>query len=297
MTPARALLWVALGACFISFAGPLTRLSTLPPTTSAAWRMSIAAATLWLLAVARRQLPSREVDRRRAGAFAILAGLAFAGDLFVWHRSIPAVGAGVATLLLSTQVFAVAVLSRVLLREHVRAALWLLAVTAVGGVALLSGAAGGRALDPVGLALGLLTGVFYAAYYLCLRHSQSVPGALPPIPNLALSASVAAAGLVALAGLTGEDLQTLPGRDLVIVLVLGVVIHVGGWLSAQHGMTHVPAARGSLVLLLQPALAVVWGWWLLGEALSALQLMGVLVTLCSVVGATLLRSNQGGRRV
>jgi drug/metabolite transporter (DMT)-like permease len=196
----------------------------------------------------------------RAWLYAVGAGACYAGDLYVWHRSILLSGTGLATLLANTQVFWVALLSALLLGERLTWRLALCAALALLGVVLL--AIPGIAKSPLhlhGIGLGLATGVFYAGYYLFLRASQREPRRLSLAANLWVTCAVAAALLFAAAVATGESIPWPGSRDLGLLLLLGVGAHVGGWVAISRGMTVVPAATGSLLLLLQPVLATIWG--------------------------------------
>ena len=104
--PARyPLAVVALGASFISTAAVFVKYLSaagVGETAIGAWRALLAAAVLFPLAAlwGAPAWPGWRVWR-----VAVLAGLFFAIDLFVWHRSIVIIGAGVATILANTQIF------------------------------------------------------------------------------------------------------------------------------------------------------------------------------------------------
>src|SRR5688572_9567607 len=106
----------------------------------------------------------------RAAPWVLAAAVAFALDLVFWHRSILAVGTGLATLLANFQVFLVAVASVVWFGERGG---WRLAAAvplALFGLALIVGV-DPAALAPAqraGIALGLATAVCYASYILAL---------------------------------------------------------------------------------------------------------------------------------
>jgi drug/metabolite transporter (DMT)-like permease len=137
--------------------------------------------------------------------------------------------------------------------------------------------------------LGLATGVFYAGYYLCLRAAQRARVRLTVAGNLAVSSATAAALLLAGAWATGEAVPWPQGTDLALLLVLGIGAHVGGWAAIARGMAAVPAASGSLLLLLQPVLATLWGVLLLGEPFGGFEVAGTLLSLGAIYAAMLTR--------
>ncbi len=294
LSPPRApLVLVALGAAVISVTALFVKWISLGPSAIGAYRCGFAALALGMwLGVRRRPAPAVAgpgVSRRALG-YAIAAGACYAGDLYVWHRSILLSGTGLATLLANTQVFWVALLSALLLGERLTWRLAVCAALALFGVVLL--AIPGMATRPLhlhGIGLGLATGVFYAGYYLCLRASQREPRRLSLAANLWVTCAVSAVVLFAAAAVSGESIPWPGSNDLLLLLLLGVGAHVGGWLAISRGMTVVPAATGSLLLLLQPVLATIWGVIVFAEPFGGYELVGTLVSLVAIYAAMVTR--------
>ncbi len=71
----------------------------------------------------------------------------------------------------------------------------------------------------------------------------------------------------------------------------GQLRHAGSFRLLQLGLSRLPPARASLFLNLIPVIAVLLGWLLLGESLSA----GQAVAAVAVVGGVLLGQGLGGR--
>jgi drug/metabolite transporter (DMT)-like permease len=114
----RALWLLVLGAVFISYAPIFVKWvgeARLGPTPMGFWRTFFGAVTLFAIALVRGS--SLRLSRRLAG-FALLAGFGFFLDLFVWHRSVLYSGAGMATILGNTQVFATALVSFFLFKDR-----------------------------------------------------------------------------------------------------------------------------------------------------------------------------------
>ncbi len=294
LTPGKALALVAIGAAVISVTALFVKLISLGPTAIGAYRCLFAALALgaWVAATRGRERQATSTGTSaRAIACAVGAGACYAGDLYVWHQSILLSGTGLATLLANTQVFWVALLSALLLGERLRWRLAVCAALALLGVVLL--AIPGLAANPLhlrGIGLGLATGVFYAGYYLCLRASQQGPGRLSLAANLGLTCAVSAVLLFAAAAVTGEVIPWPGARDLGLLLMLGVGAHVGGWVAISRGMTVVPAATGSLLLLLQPVLATIWGVLLFSEPFGGYEIAGTLLSLLAIYAAMVTRA-------
>ncbi|MGH2678626.1 MAG: EamA family transporter, partial [Actinomycetota bacterium] len=103
----RPALAAVAGALCIAFSGIFVRLADVAPDTAAVFRCLFAVPALALVAAGERR---RFGPRTRRDRFlAMVAGVFFALDLAFWHRSIEAVGAGLATVLGNLQVVFVAV--------------------------------------------------------------------------------------------------------------------------------------------------------------------------------------------
>ncbi|MBZ5716028.1 DMT family transporter [Nannocystis pusilla] len=295
LSPPRApLLLVALGAAVISVTALFVKWIALGPAAIGAYRCGLGALALLPLAwLSSRTGASRQAAPRRGAAagWAALAGACFAADLFVWHKSILYSGTGLATLLANTQVFWVALFSALLLGERLTRRLGVCALLALVGTVML--ALPGLERSPVhleGVLLGLLTGVFYAGYYMSLRTAQRGERPLGVASALFVSSATAAALLVLAALATGEPLAPASSADFGLLVLLGVGAHVGGWALISRGMPHVPAASGSLLLLLQPVLATLWGVLVFAEPFGTVEAAGTLLSLGAIYAASVSRT-------
>ncbi len=274
------------GAALIGFSPVFVKLAVLGGVGSTAvgfWRTAGGALVLFGLAAARSRswrLP------RRALVYAALAGAAFCLDLFAWHRAIVLVGAGMSTILGNTQVFAAAVLSCFVFKEKLSAAFLAAAAVAFAGVALLVGIGS----DSVtltgayaeGVAYGLVTGLAYATFIVCLKKGQMGTG--PPDPTLYIAWATLVTAL--LLGLVAwmEGNPFLPRTPVASLALLGliVLVQVVAWMTISRTLPRVATARAGLILLLQPVLAMLWGVLFFAESLTALQIVGALVTLVAM---------------
>jgi drug/metabolite transporter (DMT)-like permease len=279
---------VACGAIAISFASVFVEgvdRHDLGPTGIALHRAGIGAIVLAVLALVRRERLRPSAPALR---WAALAGALFAADLWVWHRSILRVGGGLATILGNTQVFWVAAAGAFLLHERIGARLVGAAVLALAGIALATGALGGAArADAAGIAFGLATGVFYAAYVLSVRRAQRLPDRLSPLAFMTWTSVACAATSGALALLDGGRVWPARATTWASVTGLAVVGQGLGWVTLSTFVPRVPVARAGLLLLLQPAFAVVWAAAFFGHALRPAQALGCGLALAAIyLGAT-----------
>lgn len=270
-----------LGVFAISFSAILVRLAGVAPATSAFFRCAYALPILALIWVCLHRTRDRRTASTRWLAFG--AGLLLGLDLNVWHRAIEAIGAGLSTVLGNTQVVLVGAAAWLLHRERPsRIALFTVPVVFTG-VALISGLGRSDAYgsNPVrGTLFGVLTALAYTAFLLIYRHAnrQKVP---PAGPMLDATAGAAVATLVL--GLPEESFELAPiwpAHAWLILLALGS--QVIGWLLISYVLPRLPALQTSVILLMQPALTVVWALLLFGELLSPLQWSGVALVLGGV---------------
>ncbi|MCP4657760.1 MAG: DMT family transporter [bacterium] len=269
-----------LGTVTISFSAIFFRLAEASPDTAAFFRNAYALPFLYGLWLLRR---SRD---RRAGSarwLAFLSGVVLAVDLAVWHRAIVLIGAGLATVLASTQVIFVGALAWLIHRERPTAVAFATVPVVFVGVALTSGLGRGDAFgtDPLtGAILGVLTGLAYATFLLIFRASNRQRVA-PAGPLLDATLGAALGSLVLGTVDRGLDLTLVwPAHGWLLALALGS--QVVGWLLITGALPRLPALETSVLLLMQPMFTMFWGVEIFAEFLSAVQWTGVVLVLAGV---------------
>jgi drug/metabolite transporter (DMT)-like permease len=276
------------GALCIAFSGILVLLADVSPDTAAVFRCLFALPLLALVAAReRRRYGPRS---RREHLLAVIAGVFFALDLAFWHRSIEAVGAGLATVLGNLQVVFVALVAWVVLRERPSSALLGAIPVALFGIVLISGVLeeGAFGRDPVaGVVFGVLTALAYTGFILVLRRgNQDIRR--PAGPLLDATATSAVVGTVI--GVALGSFDPTPGWPAIAwLIVLAITAQVVGWLLISVSLPRLPAAVTSMLLTIQPVGAVLLAMLILGEAPSPLQLLGVALVLAGVVAVGLSR--------
>jgi drug/metabolite transporter (DMT)-like permease len=268
-----AYLRLTLGAAMISFAPVFVRVVDVPPTASAFYRVLFGGLMLlgWLVLSRRGRWPAR-----RTLAWLALAGLAFAADLWAWHRSIWYVGPGLATLLANFQVFVLGLAGIWLFGERSGWRFWMAIPMALAGLALVIGFdwASLSLRYRWGIAFGLLTALFYAAYILSLRASRRGGETDSPAAGLAVASLVSALALGILAPAGGESLAIPSLQDGMLLLLYALVAQVLGWILISGSLAQVPASRVGLILLLQPTLALLWDALFFARSFGARELVG-----------------------
>jgi probable blue pigment (indigoidine) exporter len=232
-----------------------------------------------LLVALTRQLPRGSWWWRSAVLGALNIGVFFA-LLFVSAYRLPG---GMAAVLGAAQPLLVAGLTVLLLTERVALRTVLAAVVGAGGVALAVLTAQAR-LDPIGLLAGL-AGTASMALGLVLTKRWGRPDAsLLTTTGWQLTAGGL---LLAPLALSVEGLPTtLTGTNVAGYAYLSLVGTALAYTIWFRGLERLHAARVSLLGLLSPLVATVIGWAVLGQSLTPIQVLGMLIAFGAVLAGT-----------
>lgn len=277
---AFALAALFAGAAAIATAPLFVKVSEAGPVSTAFWRVFLALPFLWAWALAERSPAAAPGEAARERRLMAIAGLYFAGDLAVWHWSIVLTSVAAATLLANLAPIFVTLAVWLLLR-HRPTLLFVVGLgLAIAGVALLVGGdfrISGKAL--LGDMLGVVTAIFYAAYQLTVTRLRSTTATSR---IMAWSSTVMAASLLPVALISGEQFLAVTGAGWVKLLGLALMAQVAGQSLIAYAMAHLPPRLSSASLLLQPVMAALFAWMLLGETLGALQIAGGVLVLIGI---------------
>ncbi|MFQ5516444.1 MAG: DMT family transporter [Acidimicrobiia bacterium] len=278
-----------VGAAGISFSAIFFRLADVTPATAAFFRAAYAIPLLGLATGMRRERASTAVRLGGLGA-----GLFLAVDINLWHHAIESIGAGLATTVVNIQVVFVGAAAWALHREKPTLVAFATVPVVFIGVGLVSGL--GRedafgANPALGASLAVGAAVGYSAFLLAFRAvarkaPQRVVGGL-------FDATVGVALGAFIAGLfdPGFSLSvTWPEHGWLILLAL--VAQAAGWLAIAYALPRMPALETSVLLLLQPALTILWAGIIFTEELSEVQWIGVVL----ILGGVALLSGRSAHR-
>ena len=286
----RTLAIVALlaGATCIGTSALWVKVSEAGPVSTAFWRVFLALPLLWAWAHwthgSARGASTAAGDSR---GLLLAAGVFFAGDLAVWHWSIVLTSVANATLLANLAPIFVTLAAWLIFRR-VPTALFLGGLaTALTGVVMLIGGdfshAGGTNKAMLGDLLGVITAMFYAAYQLTVTKLR---GTVNTARIMAISSVVTAAILLPLAWFSSETFMPSTGMGWGKLIGLALVSQVAGQSLIAYAMAHLPATVSSVGLLLQPVMAGLFAWILLGESLGVIAIAGAVLVLIGIRIAT-----------
>jgi len=74
-----------------------------------------------------------------------------------------------------------------------------------------------------------------------------------------------------------------PSEVWVALLVTGLLASAGAFLVQTTVQQHIPAARTAIILTMEPVFAALFGYWLAGDRLVAVQILGALMILSALV--------------
>lgn len=241
------------------------------PLTVAMLR-ALPAGLLLLLAV--RQIP-HGIWWLRSAILGALNFSIFWALLFVAAYRLPG---GVAATLGAIQPLIVILLARALLGTPVRGLAVLAALAGIGGVALL--VLGPKAaLDPVGVAAGLASAASMALGTVLSRRWQ------PPVSALAFTSWQLTAGgalLLPVALLAEPALPPVTTLNVLGIAYLGLIGAALTYVIWFRGLAQLEPAVVSSLGFLSPVSAVLLGWALLDQRLSAAQMAGMVIVVGSV---------------
>ena len=286
MTPASsrslATTELLIGAAIIGSNGLMVRMAQMPPTAVAFWRMLLAGVLLAALVSTRH---GWQPLSRKAWRWLAVPALAFAVDLWMWHKSILLVGPGLSTLLANAQVFFMAIAGVLLFGERLNARFAAGVLLAFFGLWLLLGAdwATLPAQYRWGVWLGLGAGVCYAAYNVGIKRSQAEAGvgrARVPVEQVLCYAAFGSALCLGLIGWAeGEAFAPPSLRSWGVLLALAAIGHCLSWVLISRAMGVLPVALAGLLLLAQPIVAYLLDVVFLDISISPRQWLGLAVSL------------------
>ena len=218
---------------------------------------------------------------RRELWLAVAFGLTLAGMNACFYASIDRIPLGIAVTIEFVGPLGVAVAGS---RKPLDL-LW--AGLAAAGIVLLSGLGGdGGGLDGLGVAIALVAGGFWAAYIvLSERTGEAFPGG----SGLALAMGVAAVALVPV-GVADAGEALLEPELLALGAAVAMLSSAIPYSLELEALRRMPKRVFGVLMSLEPALAAVAGFVVLGQGLDARQSVAIGLVVAASIGVSLERS-------
>jgi drug/metabolite transporter (DMT)-like permease len=272
--------YLALGAGVVGlgFAAIFVRWANAPGPVAMFYRLAI---TVTLLA-----LPFFRRVKARGGVpitglqLAVLGGLFFAGDLAFWATGVVLSGATSPTLLLNTAPIWVGLGALVLFHERLNTIFWIGLFVAMSGALIVLGFGSLHAFSVgLGAFFGLLGGIFHAGYFLTTQRGREILDSLTYFWPAAVSSAL---GLLAVSLAFGMPLTGYSLFTYLNFLALALVPQILGHFSINYALGYLPASIVAPTLLGQPVVTALLAALLLGERLSAWEILGGVLVLAGV---------------
>lgn len=281
--PVLTMLFAAL---IISTSSVWVKLADLGPTVTGFYRMAIGGLLLlaWCLWQSRRLWYSWDYFK-----WLLLGAAFFAADLWLWHRSIHFVGPGLATVLGNVQVFFMTLFGYWFLKEHISWKFFLGLTLTFCGLFLLVGLQWGDLSSEyqLGVVFGVATALAYTGFMLSLRYVQAQSHALSPMANLGVLSVICALILAVVAVIENQSFIIHSLTTLFSVTALGLFCQVLGWVLITRTMPSLPTSVVGLLLLLQPAMSMVWDVLFFQRPTGLVDVIGLCLVLLGIYLATL----------
>jgi drug/metabolite transporter (DMT)-like permease len=280
--PVRAYLALIVAIICLGFSGIFIRWAGAPNAVAAFYRMGIGSLVMVIPFLLRfwRQPDGMGVWPRREIGMAVLGGLFFAGDLFLWTTGVILSGVTIPTLLGNTAPLWVGLGAVLIFREKLGRLFWWGVLLALAGLVLIMGVPQDVSAEfQWGNLLSLGAGWFYAGYLLFAQRGRK---RLDSLSFYWLSTTSSALVLLLIVWLLGQPLVGYSSQTYLSFLGMGVVSQAMGYLAINYALGHLPASLVSPALLGQPVMTALLSAWLLGERFSGLQMAGGVAILAGV---------------
>jgi drug/metabolite transporter (DMT)-like permease len=266
----RGTLLIVIAALLWSSGGVFIKLAPLPGVGVVCGRALVT--TLFFLVAFRPDLRRGRLD----------TGICYAGMIITFVIATKLTTAANAVFLQYTGSIYVLALAPFVLRERFRGGDAVSILVCLVGMAILLGGQIGRE-GGAGIAIAVASGVFFALTLVFLRRDAASPGR-DVMASTTLGNAIAVLVTLPFAAPSFASL-TVPGA--LVIAYLGLVQVGVAYALFNRGLRHVPAARASLLAMLEPVMNPVWVYLGTGERPAPAALVGGAVVLGAVMARSL----------
>jgi drug/metabolite transporter (DMT)-like permease len=265
-----ARVWLALGTVYLVWGSTFIAIAIvvrdLPPLLAMAARHMIAGGVLLAFALPRGDREQDPIGRQQIGAGLLFGGLLFLGGQGTLAWAQQTVPAGVAALLVGTIPIWIVLLDRVFYGRRLPASAYLGFVLGFVGLGFLFDPFGEGSIDRLGALAIVLGALSWAAGSL---YSRGGPLPRRPLVSAGLASLCGGALLLAASSIAGELGDVRLTSDSLLALAYLVVAGSFVGFSAYVWLLQVaPISLVGTYAYVNPIVAVLLGWALLGEAIT-----------------------------
>lgn len=257
------------------------RLSELGPVSTAFWRLALALIPLLLFSERGAAAGAEKPRTLREALLVCLPGFLLAAELTSWHISLHMTSVANATLLVNIAPIFVSLYCWLFLRQ-IPSRLFVAALSiTIAGVIILKGASPDfGAGDLRGDVVAVFAAMLYAAYILALAKMR---GRFSTSAIMIWSSGAGALSIIPFARFSEPAQLPSTMAGWTVLFALSWLSQAGGQSLITYALAWVPVTISSLTLLLQPVLAAVLAWLVMGEVLSLGQSIGGSIVLVGIL--------------
>ena len=282
---AKAYVALFSGLLIIGFSAILIKSADAPGMVTAFYRVGIA--SLVLLIPFLSQLKKVILLPPKAILMAILGGIAFGIDTGLWSMSIELSNATIPTLMANLAPVWVGIGATFIFKEKQKRAFWIgLAITLLGTFIMVYHSLYVNDGLLAGISLGIIAGLFYGIYHLFTQKGRALMSTLHYLSISTITASITV-GIIILC--TSYSFTGYNQTTWLIWLAYAIGVHVGGWTLINYSQGHLKATTVSPTLLGQPVITAIAAFIILGESLTAWQIIGGVVVFAGIYIVNLIR--------
>ncbi len=247
------------------------------------WRDLAAFLTLFLVTLLTN--PQNLKIKRSDLPWLVAMGFFLGGFHIFYNKSVMINGAAVTTVLQAAMPAVVAIAAFYILKEDLTRKKIISMIIIFVGTCLASGinVFSLEQTNLAGLMAGFTVPLFYAGWTLCGKNMVSKYGATA---CLAIAFGVASIMLLPLQFFTD---QPLPLNPTIVFAFCGLIVisTFGAFTLYLLGMKYIQAGTASIIVMSEILFAGVYAWFLLGERLTFIQVMGTILVITGVVWLSL----------
>jgi drug/metabolite transporter (DMT)-like permease len=269
------LLLIFLAICFLSTGGIFVKMSQLPPINTAFYRVLFSLPFLLPFTMTKIS----KVGKKEFGIIT-LAGVFLALDLIFWNISFSYTTVANANLLANLTPFTVVPIAYFIFKEKIPKHFLICGVvTLIGIIILLSGKIEPNINNFKGDALATITSLFYAGFILSIYRLKGSVGSGVIMTISAFGSLI----VLAFAVLITEGFYLPRTQDELLPLIgLALISQIAGQGLMAFCLGKINVVLSSIIILTQPAIAAIYSFILFGEALSMMEILGMVIVLIGI---------------
>ena len=274
-----------VGAALLGASAIFVRISETSPSLTAFYRAFLALPFLfiWVLR-SKHDQPIKNYLSKDNLVILFLAGVFFGSDMAIWNWAISFTSVAHATLMANTAPIFVTLVSFFFLRQKIESSFFRALILAFSGVSIvILAGSGSDSTRLLGDSLGLIAAIFYAAYILVIKKLTDT---VPPAHTLFFATLFTAVFLFPIGLLESESFFPSSQKGWIILLAYAVISQALAQGLITFGISRLSAHLSSLILLVQPVAAAIYGWLLLSESINLWQGLGGAVVLFGIYQAS-----------